>query len=241
VSKTDWRLIAGNAFGVDNSGNVYTNSLIASKGCKIGNFNIGEVTVNGTKTSGLWIESGTFGSTTSSYSRAGMSANSIYLVGCDLTTAKFSTREYNNYYIEMSRSGLSSSKIYRTFGKNKSWTDREYVSVPGFRQADAAVDMKNVYPATLILYTEISVSTKVGSGWFDGVSEHYYGSWTVGNSNGFPTTVEQILTVQATLKGDWATPPPFCVSWSDNKVEVRSTKSCTVVAWAVCYAPTCKE
>lgn len=230
--KTNWRLVAGNSFGVDNDGNLYANYLYASGG-KIGDFNI--------QGGGLWVTKGDITNHTSNYSKVGISADSITLIGCDMTTSKFSTREYENFYIEMSRAGLSSSKVYRTFAKNKSWTEREYVSIPGFRQDDAAVDMKNIFPATLILYKEVSVTTKRGSGWFDGVDEHYYGSWIVGNNAGFPTKVEKILTVQAVVKGTNPKPPTFSVNWADTKVEIISSSSCTVVVWAVCYAPTCKE
>lgn len=225
--KTNWRLVAGNSFGVDNDGNLYAN------GGKIGDFSITE--------GALKVSSGTWHSTSGNYKKTELAAGSLTIAGCESVSAGFSTREQNNYYIEASSKGLSSSKLYRTFSTNKGWTTREYVSVPGFRQSDAAVEWDKskgdwkVYPATIILYKTVVVNTKVteSNGWLSADTVYYKGTWKP--SDEF-SLVKKIITFQTTVVGAEAEPPTISTSNDGTTITITSTGECSVMVWAVCYA-----
>lgn len=226
-SKTNWRLVAGNSFGVDNNGNLY------ASGGKIGDFNITGGALN--------VSSGTWHSTSGNYKKTELAAGSLTIAGCESVSTGFSTREQNNYYIEASSKGLSSSKLYRTFSTNKGWTEREYVSVPGFRQSDAAVEWDKskgdwkVYPATIILYKTVVVSTKVteSNGWLAADTVYYRGTWKP--SDEF-SLVKKIITFQTTVVGSEAEPPTISTSSDGTTITITSTSDCSVMVWAVCYA-----
>lgn len=226
-SKTNWRLVAGNLFGVDDSGNIYAN------GGNIGNFNI--------RGGALTVSSGTWHDTNGNYKKTELAAGNLTIAGCESITTGFSTREHNNYYIEASSKGLSSSKLYRTFSTNKGWTEREYVSVPGFRQSDAAVEWDTskkdwkVYPATIILYKTVVVNTKVteSNGWLSADTVYYRGTWKP--SDEF-SLVKKIITFQTTIVGAEAEPPTISTTSDGTTITITSAGECSVMVWAVCYA-----